>query len=164
MIVREALPAEFDRIAELTVASYRDVHGGEVGGYEAHLRDVATRASASTVLVAVLDGTVVGAAAYVPGPGGPMSDFEDADGCGMRMLAVDPDFQHRGAGRALAEACMSRGRSDGRARMVLFSTGDMRVAHHLYVELGFRREVERDREIETEAGPLLLLAFERSLR
>ncbi len=64
------------------------------------------------------------------------------------MLAVDPDAGGRGVGRALAEACMARARAEGRLGMAITTRPHMLVAHHLYENLGFRRDPERDWEFE----------------
>lgn len=160
LLVREARLADYDDVARVTVDAYRALRGGPLGGYERALRDVATRAAAGTVLVAVVGDELCGAVAYVPGPHTEMSEFSDLDACGLRMLAVDPARQGHGAGRALVEACVQRGRTDGRRRVLLHSTAEMVIAHHLYDTLGFRRDLARDVDIETEQGPLTLMGFE----
>lgn len=57
-IIREARPDEYGAIEALTVAAYRTIDP-DLGAYEARLRDVATRARQATLLVAVLDGSIV---------------------------------------------------------------------------------------------------------
>lgn len=167
--VREASAAEYPAIARLTIAAYEALFGAEnLHDYRDELADVAGRAAAGDVLVAVDgDGVLVGSVSYVPGPGTAISEFEDADACGIRMLAVDPASQGNGAGRALTEACLERGRAAGRRRVVLHSTPAMSVARGMYTRLGFRRAPERDVLVPMEdvggAEPLLLMAYEREL-
>jgi ribosomal protein S18 acetylase RimI-like enzyme len=167
--VREAAASEYAVIAALTVDAYAAVFGRDgLHEYEAELRDVATRASVGTVLVAVDDSDeVVGAVGYVPGPTTPMSEFDDPDACGIRMLAVAPSRQGMGAGRALTEACLERGRASGCRLVVLHSTEKMVTARGLYERMGFTRTTERDVLIPAEeAGgdePFLLMAYVRDL-
>ena len=65
--VSEALPAEYARLSELTVAAYRAV-GPMPDGYAAELADVAGRAAdpGAVVLAARRDGRVVGGVTLVP--------------------------------------------------------------------------------------------------
>jgi len=164
--VREADDHEFDQVGQLTVDAYLEVFGHDgLHGYEHELRDVTSRASAGTVLVAVDDEErLVGAVAYVPGPGTQMSEFDDEDAAGIRMLAVDPARQGRGAGRRLVDACVALARGQGKRRVLLHSTDAMAVARALYEQMGFRRAPERDHLVSSEdmggAEPLLLMAYE----
>lgn len=113
--VRKARPDEYGAIGELTVAAYADVLPAEDAEYLDEIRDVARRAESCAILVAVDDGTVLGAVTYVPGPGTPYSESEVEGEAGFRMLAVSPAAQGRGAGRALVEACIGRGACAGSA-------------------------------------------------
>jgi ribosomal protein S18 acetylase RimI-like enzyme len=92
-----------------------------------------------------------------------MSEFEDPDAAGIRMLAVDPNFQAQGAGRALVEMCIDRTRAHGRIKVILHSTPLMSVAHSLYRQLGFTATPELDLyfrdESELESEPFHLMAF-----
>jgi ribosomal protein S18 acetylase RimI-like enzyme len=162
VLVRPVEPADFDEAARITLAAYVDIFGeDEVGDYRDELLDVAGRASAGVVLVAELaGGPLIGSVTYVPGPGTAMSEFEDDDACGIRMLAVAPECQGLGAGRALTEACLELGRKAGRRRVVLHSTEPMRVARAMYERLGFHRVSDRDVHVELERGTLVLLAYE----
>ncbi len=171
MRTREARPSEYATVGDLTVAAYLALLGREgLHGYETELRDVAGRAGAGRILVAVddEDDTVIGAVAYVRGPGTPFSEFEDVDGCGIRMLAVSPMHQGRGAGGALTSACIALAASEGRRRIILHSTSKMSIARGLYERLGFARTVERDVLISADDlggdEPLLLMAYVLELR
>ena len=161
--VREALPAEYAAIGEVTAAAYAIFpETADDAGYTAELRDVAGRASACPIYVAVDEGSgrVIGGAMYVPGPGNPWAEVERDGEAGIRMLAVTPEAQGRGAGSALVEALLARARSDGRRGVVLLSTTSMTVAHRLYLRLGFRRQPDRDWEVEPG---FVLICFSRDL-
>ena len=143
--VRPAAPGDYERVGRLTVAAYAALPGRPVGAaYEEELRAVARRAAGAVVLVAVEDGQVRGAVTYVPDPDSPWAEGLLEGEASVRMLAVDPAAQGRGAGTALLEACVDLARVSGRARVVLHSTPWMTAAHRLYRRLGFRRAPERD--------------------
>jgi GNAT superfamily N-acetyltransferase len=145
MEIREARPDEFARVGELVVESYAVIDPIGLGDYADELRDVAGRAGGAEVLVAVDDdGSLLGAVTYVPGPDSPSAEFDDADGAGIRMLAVGLKAQGRGVGRALVEACLDRARAAGKAQVVLHTTDWMTTAHRLYARLGFERDASID--------------------
>lgn len=148
--VREARPEEYDAIGELTVAAYAVYP--EIGaddGYVRELRDVAGRSRTCPIYVAVdADGRVLGGAMYVPGPGNRHAEAERDGEAGIRMLAVAPEAQGKGAGRALLDALIGRARIDGRRGMALLTLDSMMRAQRLYEMAGFRRDPERDWEIE----------------
>ena len=144
MEIREARPEEFDALGDITVAAYKSLEGGHLDpGYEAMLRSVADRAVSAVVLVAIDAGALVGGVTYVPAPG-PYAEFEGDDEAGVRMLAVDPYAQGKGAGTILMRACIGRAEAERKARLVLHSTPWMTSAHRIYDRLGFRRAPDRD--------------------
>jgi len=158
-IVREAMPSEYERIGDLTVAAYSIFpETADDSGYIDELRDVAGRARACPVYVALdaASGEVIGGATYVPGPGTPLSELEREGEAGIRMLAVAPEAQGKGAGTALLEALIARARADGRQGMALYTLPAMTAAHRLYERYGFRPEPARDWQFDPG---LLLLAY-----
>jgi ribosomal protein S18 acetylase RimI-like enzyme len=145
--IREVRPNEFEALGDLTVRAYGDLLSPADADYRDELRDVATRAAAVPVLVAVdPDGHVLGGVAYVPGPGTLLSEGERDGEAGFRMLAVDPSAAGRGIGRALTEVCIARARAEDRTGMTLYTLPTMTVAHRLYESLGFGRDPDRDWE------------------
>jgi ribosomal protein S18 acetylase RimI-like enzyme len=142
VVVEEAVPGDYPRIAELTVSVYRD--GGLASpAYFGQLADVEGRAGRSLLLVARAGDAVVGSVALVlDGDFGEVitSDAEAA----FRMLAVDPCARGRGVGELLVTECLARARAAGRQRMVLSTDPRMTAAHRLYARLGFTRLPERD--------------------
>ena len=157
MIVREVRPEEHDALGALTVAAYRALLGEDMdAGYAGELADVAGRAALVDVLVAVgEDDGLLGGITYIPGPG-PMAWFAGAGEAGMRMLAVHPAAQGRGAGAALVAACVERAVSARKTRLLLHTTQPMVAAHRLYERAGFRRDPAHDEMLE---GGLLLLGY-----
>ncbi len=132
-------------VGKLTVEAYRALRPEwDMGGYAKELADVASRAAVADVLVAIDGGEVIGGVTYVPGPGNPYAeDLRDGE-AGIRMLAVAPSAQGRGAGRALTVACIARAQAAGAHGIALHSTEWMTPAHRLYESLGFVRTPARD--------------------
>jgi GNAT superfamily N-acetyltransferase len=157
MIVRPVRAEEYEALAALTLAAYRELLGPDMDrGYSEELADVAGRAGQTEVLVAVDgDGELVGGITYVPGPG-PLAWFDRPDEAGMRMLAVAPHAQRRGVGAALVAACVARAADAGKARLHLHTTAPMVVAQRIYERAGFRRDRDGDRVLD---GGLVLLAY-----
>ncbi len=139
---------EHETLGELTVAAYTAIdHDALDDDYTAELRDVAGRVVGAEVLVAVEgDGTVLGGVTYVPGPESPWAEFTEPDAAGIRMLAVAPEAQGRGIGRALSRATIDRARAAGKGQIVLHSTDRMTTAHRMYQRLGFARDPSIDWE------------------
>jgi ribosomal protein S18 acetylase RimI-like enzyme len=129
----------------LTVAAYGAVDADTLSdGYAAELADVGPRSEKATVLVAVEGDVVLGGVTYVSDATNPYAEQLGDGEAGIRMLAVDPDTQGRGVGRALLDACLALARSQGRQAVGLHSTTLMTVAHRLYQDVGFVRVPERD--------------------
>ncbi|MBB5116078.1 GNAT family N-acetyltransferase [Micromonospora echinospora] len=147
LLVRRAEPADFPAVARLTVAAYEaDGQLKDESGYAPVLADVATRARTGEVLVAVDDttGQVLGAVTFVL-PGTPYAELAGPGEAEFRMLAVDPAAQGRGAGAALAAACVARAAELGCTAVVIcVRAGKAANAHRLYDRLGFVRLPEKD--------------------
>lgn len=105
---------EYETLGDITARAYLDdglLTYGEDDPYLARLRDVAGRAAAAEVLVAVLgDGRVVGGVTFAA-PGSALCDIARADEAEFRMLAVAREGRGRGAGEALVRACVDRARA-----------------------------------------------------
>jgi len=154
--IRSVRPDEYEPLARITVTAYESLDGGDLGDYATELADVATRAAAADVIVAVEDGLLLGGVTFVPGPDNPYAeDLRDGE-VGIRMLAVAPAAQGRGAGRALSVACLDRARAAGAGKVALHSTPWMTTAHRLYESLGFVRTPTRDLRVSPD---LVLMSF-----
>ena len=144
MQVRPVNPDEYGVAGSLIVSAYEALPGGHLdGGYAELLRDVARRALEAEVLVATGPG-VIGCVTFVPDATSPWAEGLRPGESGIRMLAVHPVAQGRGAGKALVAACVDRARRLGRNGVFLSSTPWMQVAHRLYEKAGFVRVPERD--------------------
>jgi ribosomal protein S18 acetylase RimI-like enzyme len=144
--IRIARPEEYDAVAELTASVYLgDQLVAPDSPYIADLRDVATRARETDVMVAVEPGggRLLGAVAFVL-PGSVYSELAGEREAEFRMLVVDPAARRRGVGGALVRACITRARAVGATTLRLSTQTTMLAAHQLYERLGFRRTPERD--------------------
>jgi GNAT superfamily N-acetyltransferase len=144
-------PTEYERAGQIVLRAYQALPGYvSEPAYEHEVADVATRAGAAEVAVAVIpaDGgqgeVVVGCVTFVPDVGNQHAEFDDPDAAGFRMLGVEPGDQGRGAGRALVQWCVDRAAAGGRRRLIIHSTPWMTRAHALYERFGFVRRPDLD--------------------
>lgn len=142
--IRRVRPAEYAAVGELTVRVYRDGGFGSPS-YQPALRNAASRDASAQVLVADLDGRVVGAVT-VATRGGEWAERSGPGEAEIRMLVVDPDVRGAGTGEALVRACIDRARADGCTVLRLSTEPGMTTAHRLYERLGFVRTPSYDWE------------------
>jgi ribosomal protein S18 acetylase RimI-like enzyme len=152
-------PAEYTCVGDMTVAAYAALPVDHLwGGYDDEIRAVEERLDATDVLVAVVDGEVVGAVTYVSDPSSRWLEWNEPGEAQIRLLAVDPSMQGRGIGEALVTACIDRAREQG-LTILLHTTNHMPAAQRLYPRMGFVRRPERDvHEFEAEHD-MTFLAF-----
>ncbi len=143
--VRVARPDEYDAIGALTLRSYDQITSFSEE-YRTQLGDAHGRAETQALLlVGLLGPDIAGAMALSLGHTEMFEHRFGIDGdCNFRMLAVDPAFEGRGVGRALAQDAIARSRAMGCRRMVITSMDQMTRAHRLYDNLGFFRRPDLD--------------------
>ncbi|WP_089098853.1 GNAT family N-acetyltransferase [Streptomyces hyaluromycini] len=165
-VIREVRPAEYDALGETTAQAYLQdglLDFGESDSYLTELKDVAKRAAAAGVLVAVRGTTLLGGVTFVPGPG-PMADLAAPAEAEIRMLAVGRAARGQGAGEALVRACVDRARAtEGCTAVVLSTQRSMHTAHRIYERLGFVRTPERDWNPVPHLDDLTLLTYQLTL-
>lgn len=162
MLIRDAHPDEFAEIGEIRLDSYRaDGFLSPESSYAPRLRDLGTDGT-GVILIAVDDVTnrILGTVMLQPWPqaGHVVAGPGEAE---IRALAVRPEAQGAGVGRALLAAVIDRANREGVRYLVLSTQPDMKAAHHLYSEAGFSRLPERDWSPEPGAP---LLAYGKLLR
>jgi ribosomal protein S18 acetylase RimI-like enzyme len=144
VVVRPADPAEHEAVGRLTLDAYAaNGYIVEDDFYAAHLLDATARAEDGELLVAELDGELVGTVTFCP-EGSSFCEVAGLHEGEFRMLAVAPAARRRGAAEALVRACLERSRERGYAAVVLSSLPVQVEAHRLYGRLGFRRTPEKD--------------------
>jgi ribosomal protein S18 acetylase RimI-like enzyme len=166
IVIRRAAAEEYEALGEITAQAYLGdglLDFGESDEYLGELRDVAKRATAAEVLVAVEHDRVLGGVTFVPS-GGPMADIAGPGEAEIRMLAVTPEARGRGVGEALVRACTDRARAtEGCVRIVLSTQRTMHSAHRVYERLGFTRTPERDWNPIPHLDDISLLTYELEL-
>ncbi|WP_406282976.1 GNAT family N-acetyltransferase [Embleya sp. NBC_00896] len=142
--IRQARPAEYEAVGEVTIAGYAGLVAAD-REYVNDLRRAAHRAENSELLVAVDEktGVILGTVAFAV-PGSAYAEVSQEGEGEFRMLAVRPDARGRGIGEALVEACLDRARRHGFTAVAISTVWDMRAAHRLYARMGFHRAPERD--------------------
>jgi ribosomal protein S18 acetylase RimI-like enzyme len=144
VIVRDALPSELAEVGEIRVAAY--LAGGHLSaesGYAPTLRALGADGHGQVLVAVAAAGQVLGTVMLQPWPhaGELVTGPGEAE---IRALAVVPGAQRRGIGRALLREVIKRAADSGVRQLLLFTQRDMRAAHHLYQEAGFRRLPARD--------------------
>ncbi|WP_328494053.1 GNAT family N-acetyltransferase [Streptomyces sp. NBC_00414] len=176
IVIRRAEPGEYTALGEITAQAYLGdglLDFGESDEYLGELRNVAKRAAAADVLVAVEDveggggagvrGRLLGGVTFVPA-GGPMAEVSRDGEAEIRMLAVSKDARGRGVGTALVRACVDRARAtDGCGAVVLSTQRTMHSAHRIYERLGFTRDPARDWNPVPHLDDIMLLSYELTL-
>ncbi|MCW8097696.1 GNAT family N-acetyltransferase [Streptomyces tauricus] len=175
IVIRRAEPGEYTALGEITAQAYLGdglLDFGESDAYLGELRNVAKRAAAADVLVAVEDmegggagarGRLLGGVTFVPA-GGPMAEVSRDGEAEIRMLAVAKDARGRGVGTALVRACVDRARATAGCGAVVLSTQrTMRSAHRIYERLGFTRDPARDWNPVPHLDDIMLLSYELTL-
>ena len=167
--IREANPAEFSLLGELTVDVYASLPGMpavvEQADYYGVLRDVAKRAHApaTSVFTAVSDcGELLGTVNFFAdmsqyGSDGAASSISNA--AGIRYLAVKPERRGDGIGRSLTAYCIGLARELGKSAVILHTTRAMPTAWAMYERMGFQRCAE----IDFQQGSLEVFGFRLDL-
>ncbi|MFT5222376.1 MAG: GNAT superfamily N-acetyltransferase [Glaciecola sp.] len=152
--VREATPAELDRVGTLTLRSYDRLDAKFSGDYRIELGDAHKRAATDAlIMVGLLGDEVAGSLTLSLGNTEMFEHAFGVDGdCGFRMLAVEPGMEGRGVGRALVLGAIARCKSVGARRMVITSMDFMPRAHRMYQRFGFVRRPDLDVRFPSGVG------------
>ncbi len=143
MILRDYASADAPRVDALGVAAfeaYRETYSDWLA-FRALIANMSSLSASGEIIVAQVDGNIVGAVAYI-GPGKPKAAMFQAEWPIMRMLVVAPESQGQGIGRALAHECIARARRDGAPEIALHTSEIMRVALPMYERMGFQRRAD----------------------
>jgi ribosomal protein S18 acetylase RimI-like enzyme len=142
--IRQARPEEYDRVGEITVEAYlKDDLISPESSYVGILRDAADRAVHAELLVATIDGEIVGSVTYCT-PESVYAQLAAPDEAEFRFLSVQAQARSHGVGAELVTACIERARAAGYTGLRLSTQRNMRVAHRIYERLGFVRTPDRD--------------------
>ncbi len=145
--VRELAPSDDSaRVGQLVRDAYSSLPGypGGDDDYLDHLADIGARAADATVVVAMLDDTIVGCLTYIDGPRSAHHEFSDPDSASFRYFGVELSVRGSGVAEAMVQWCIDRARTDGRPRIRIHTMGFMPAAQRLYQRLGFIRDEATD--------------------
>jgi ribosomal protein S18 acetylase RimI-like enzyme len=146
----DARPGDRARIAELTVAAYREyaeILGPFWEGYRASIVATVGEPSAAEQRVAMLAGALVGSVLLYPAGAVWVAGVDGErilDAPEARLLAVAPEARGRGVGEALMRECIHRARAAGAGSITLHTMPMMAAAMRLYERLGFARDPALD--------------------
>ncbi len=98
--------------------------------------NVASLAHDLQLVVAELEGSVVGCVGYVP-PYAKREEMFPPEWAIIRMLSVAPEARGRGLGRRLSQECIARAQRDNARVIGLHTSPAMEVALPLYLRMGF---------------------------
>jgi GNAT superfamily N-acetyltransferase len=127
--------------------------------YDDALDKVAERAAHGRIVVAELEGRLVGCLTFVDDPNSELYEWHDPRFTCIRMFGVAGSVQGRGVGAAMLQWCIDETRRLGRAGIGLHSITEMKNAQHMYLRFGFVRRPEFDFVVPDTIG----LAFEYAL-
>ncbi|KRE71732.1 GNAT family N-acetyltransferase [Arthrobacter sp. Soil762] len=161
--LRRAAPSDFPDVRRITRDAYlRAGHFAADHPYMSVLEDVEHRAEHAQVWVAEAAGRVV-AAVTLTFAGQPYSEIAADGELEFRMLAVDPECQGGGVGRAVVRKVVEHAQSlPGIRAISITSATFMGRAHALYESLGFQRVPKRDWYVPGE--DVLLWVFRLELQ
>jgi predicted N-acetyltransferase YhbS len=153
--IRVARPIDYPAIREVLAASYRG-YGELIPAqifpvYLAELLDLAGRPLDARLLLAEVDGHVVGTATYYEQASAQGVDWPTGWG-GLRAVAVRPDWEGRGVGRALMTYCEATARRAGAPAIGLHTGSFMTRAIDLYEHLGYQRAPRFDLDVTDHYG------------
>ena len=149
MIVRNAVEADDSIIGELLVQAYLTQFAKKLPDVSysaerlADLRNQSARRASASVLVAELDGRIVGTLTLYPG-GAPNSKAWIAGAADLRLLAIDPEFQGRGLSGKLLDAAEALARKWGVPAICLHTRQGASGIARLYHARGYVRDEAGD--------------------
>jgi len=112
--------------------------------YLKNIKDVQSRLKVSELIVAEMEGRLVGTVTLFLKASGSSREEWPEGWASVRLLAVHPDYRRRGIGRALMEECIRRARKAGIRTIGLHTSKLMDAARRMYEMMGFKRAPELD--------------------
>ena len=146
--MRDVEAAELDTVARMVLSAYKEyaelLPPDAWANYSQDILDVHGRLEESDLIVAVQDGTVVGAVTFYPTDKRRESLSWPSDWTGIRLVGVAPESRGQGIGRMLVEECIKRSREQEASAVGLHTTPIMTIAAAMYERIGFVRVPEFD--------------------
>ncbi|MDY7226472.1 GNAT family N-acetyltransferase [Hyalangium rubrum] len=152
--IREARPEDDGIIGELLVEAYVTQYAQKLPEVvyteerKRTLRDVASKRAVATVLVAEVDGEVVGTVALFP-PGAPDSEAWTPNTADLRHLATAVRYHGQGLSRPLMDAVEALARQWGVDAVALHVRRGAQGVARMYQRRGYVRTPEGDLDMPT---------------
>lgn len=153
-VIREARPEDDAVIGELLVTAFVTQYAQKLPevvyteGRKQELRDVASRRKVASVLVAEVDGEVVGTVALFP-PGAPGSEAWLPHAADLRGLATAVRYHGQGLARPLLDAAEALARKWGLDAVCLHVRRGASGVARMYMKRGYVREPVGDLDLPT---------------
>ncbi|HEX8436882.1 GNAT family N-acetyltransferase [Archangium sp.] len=166
VVIREARPEDDAAIGELLVEAFITQYAKKLPEVvyteerKRSLRDTATKREVATVLVAELEGRVVGTVALWP-PGAPGSEAWLPDAADLRHLATAVDLHGQGLSKPLLDEAERMARAWGVSAICLHVRRGAEGVLRMYQRRGYVREPAGDLELPTVFLVALVLRFPR---
>jgi len=148
LILRNAHPEEHEAVAQVIRAAYSEylprLSEERRGRYLDRTADVGSRLEGSDLIVAELDGRIVGTLTFFANQPDASVGGWPVGWAGLRVLAVDPETRGWGIGRKLMEESIHRARASGAIAVGLHTTEMMAIARAMYERMGFVRVPDLD--------------------
>ena len=152
IVVREARPEDDAAVGEILVSGYLTRYAQKMPEVvltdrrKTELRDVASKRKEALVLVAEVDGKVVGTVA-VWAPKAKASEAWLPGACDLRHLAIAPSAQGKGLSKPLLDEAERRARQMGAKYICLHVRRGNKGVAALYMSRGYVRAPEGDLEL-----------------
>lgn len=152
LTIRDARTDELDDVVQILHLAYEEhipsplpqTHAHAWHAYWQDIGDVHNRLPYTELIVAELDGKMVGTVTFYPDGARAQGNGWPPGWTGIRLLAVAPDARGQGIGRALTEECLKRARRHNASVIALHTNDWMQVARGMYERMGFQRVPEHD--------------------
>jgi ribosomal protein S18 acetylase RimI-like enzyme len=148
LLVRNVRLEELNEVSVLLGEAYRQyenlIRPEAWKQYQEDIIDVCSRLDESDLIVAELDGRLVGCVTLYLDAARAMPEVWPAGSAVIRLLAVHPAYRNHGIGRALMEECIRRCCQAKITTIGLHTTEIMHVARQIYERIGFVRVPESD--------------------
>lgn len=152
VLIREARPGDDAAVGELLVTSFMTAYAAKMpevvysDARKRDLRDVLKKRAEGRVLVAELDGVVVGTVMVYP-PGAAQSEAWLDDAADIRQLAVLPEHFGKGFSDALMNAAEAEAWAMGANHITLHVRRGAHGVGRLYERRGYQRAPEGDLQL-----------------
>ncbi len=141
-LIRDALPADNPAVIALTLAANQEHAAALPEGwwvpYSENIRNALASAGPGQIIVAELEGRLVGSMLLLP------AEAYESGYPEIRLLAVDPAARGRGIASALMAECLRRVLQGGAVAIGLHTMEAMTTARRMYERMGFVRAPEFD--------------------